>query len=433
MQNQDQLRLDAFVALSGAEFARQRILHGLSVGNPSLEAEAYMIKSRVKAADSLVTKVLERLPKKPSYKAEDVRDVIGLRLLTLFRNELPILVRRFLNFVEWSQKDPFFLFHGNMISDCIEEIIIYPTSVNSDPYVGLCIAEFASFGFFAKDDPRYCGGVPVFIDTKDSRYSSIHVVLFANGANVNVGEKVPVEVQLRTSIEDVWGEIDHRLRYKLRQKEKEIIIDNEKTKENHFIEREVSAYLKTLKISLDASSEIADTIETSIKSLDFEKRSIQTSKSNISIGIRDIKKLNIKSSYSDLLDNIVSKLESAYSGIQSLPNQPSIDVITTLMNSFDDTQNAIQKLLHDSGFLSHLEKPNVLDAKYTLMMERALLFYWMASLVRSLHGNYKGQYSGVKATEHLRTAFSLYHEVAQLKLHSNDPILAFRVATVLDL
>lgn len=432
MDGLDQLRLEAFTALSGADFVRQRLLHGFSMGSPSLESEAYMIKSRVKAADSLVTKVLERREEKPLYRASDVRDIIGLRILSLFRNDLPILVRRFLYFIEWSQRDPFSLFYGTGLDESIEEIKIYPTSDMTDPYVGLCIGEFATFGFFEKSDPRYAGGVPVIIDRKDSRYSSIHIVLWANGANTNVGERVPVEVQLRTSIEDVWGEIDHRLRYKTRQKKKEdfssqtqdVIID---------IESDVSSYLKTLKKSLDTSSEMADIIETRMKSIDFERHPLQSNRNNISIGIGALLQAPIPKKIERDVRSTVEALKGCYSQVQSLESPPSKASIRSIASIFERCQSDLIKYYDvvcadDSVEIGWLDR-----VSYFLLMERALCLYWMASLNRSLQSSSDSQAREAKTVEHIRTALSLYQRVAAIDGYAADPVLSFRIATALDL
>jgi hypothetical protein len=47
----ERLELEAFKVLSGADYVRNRLLHGLAMGTPCLETQAYLIKSRVKTAD----------------------------------------------------------------------------------------------------------------------------------------------------------------------------------------------------------------------------------------------------------------------------------------------------------------------------------------------------------------------------------------------
>lgn len=432
MNSNDKLKLDAFVAISGADFVRQRLLHGLSIGNPSLEAEAYMIKSRVKGVDSLMTKVVERQEVRPGYSAADATDIVGLRILCLFRNELPVLVRRFLNFLEWSQKNPYFLFSGEKIKDCIKEIIIYPTSDIHDTYIDLCITEFSSFQLFQKNDLRYTEGPSVEIDRKDSRYSSIHIVLDANGPNLDLGEQVPVEVQIRTSIEDVWGEIDHRLRYKLRQKEKESSeISGESNGKQ--VEREVAEYLRALKKSLDASSEMAGIIDSKIKSLDFARHPLQSSSNNISIGLKSIASLPVPESHRDVSNEIMELLSACYEGVSSLRAEKGAPHVRSLLDQFDIAQRRIDSLLSDTSFTMRLRGRNRDRVLFHFTMERALAYYWMASLVRSLKSGYQGNLVEAQALEFIRISLSLYQSASATPGYSENPILSFRVGAILDL
>lgn len=435
MDTNDELKLDAFVAISGADFVRQRLTHGLSIGNPSLEAEAYMIKSRVKSVDSLITKVIERKEGKPGYAAADATDIVGLRILCLFRNELPVLVGRFLRFVDWSQKTPYFLFAGENLEDCIKEVIIYPTSDVHDTYIDLCVTELASYNLFQAVDNRYSGGPLVEIDRKDSRYSSIHIVLYANGPNPHLGEKVPVEVQIRTSIEDVWGEIDHRLRYKLRQREKESIEPNsdEDTGISRQVEREVSEYLRALKKSLDASSEMAGIIDSKIKSLDFSRHPLQSSGNNISIGLKKIAELPIPDSHRDISNDIVNQLSACYEGVRSIRAENGSPNVKSLVDQFDVAQRRIDSLLSDVSFTSKLRGKNRSRVLFHFLMERALAYYWMASLVRSLKSGYHGNLVEAQALEYIRIALSLYQGSAGTESGVDNPILAFRVGAILDL
>src|SRR5205085_5476683 len=52
------------------------------------------------------------------------------------------------------------------------------------------------------------------VENKPSNYTSIHIVAWARGKYSSKYRTVPVEIQIRTAFEDVWGEIEHGLKYK---------------------------------------------------------------------------------------------------------------------------------------------------------------------------------------------------------------------------
>ena len=57
----DRVALDALVVLAGAETVQKRLLAGLSMGNPSIESSAYLIKSRIVRLQNLLDKLAMEL------------------------------------------------------------------------------------------------------------------------------------------------------------------------------------------------------------------------------------------------------------------------------------------------------------------------------------------------------------------------------------
>lgn len=209
----------------------------------------YIYRTRIKKDTQLIQKAAEKNAdpaREEPYALKDITDNLGLRIVTLFRSDLLDALSGFLNFVSQNPA----LFDGDTP---IEEAIIY---ISSDQQQAL--AEMFASGITTSGLLR--AGVKTTIPpAKDSRYSSIHLIVRSNFGESRLDNwKLPIEVQIRTSLEDTWAEIDH-LRY-----------DMERGKENvdpiTVQGMEFSNQLKVLKGYLDAALEHADIIGQQMKS-----------------------------------------------------------------------------------------------------------------------------------------------------------------------
>lgn len=61
----------------------------VAITQSKISSSCYAFKSRVKPEGKLYEKLCRKQKTKPSYKLTDITDVIGLRLVTLFRKEMP--------------------------------------------------------------------------------------------------------------------------------------------------------------------------------------------------------------------------------------------------------------------------------------------------------------------------------------------------------
>jgi ppGpp synthetase/RelA/SpoT-type nucleotidyltranferase len=379
MDDRLQIELDALRALSGADEVRKKLLAGVSMGDPSIEDLAYLIKCRVKAHDRLVEKIVDRRAKgKPQYSAKEVTDIVGLRVLTLYRAELPALVRHFLEFVLVAQNSPMFLFVGNNIRDCLNEIIVYRASNDGDVTDDLVIKEFERLGLVCEvvppGRPLNSVSADVKIVRKVSEYSSIHIVLWCVGVNRDARFNVPVEVQLRTAIEDVWGEIDHLLSYKFKQGKEATPIDR-----LHY--ENAVGHLKQLKRQLDNCTISADLIHQQIQNI-FSGASYSV-KPNVAARSVDTERLlnldlsaDIKKEIEVCVKKIRSLFDKMYGG--GWPKEDS-DVVEAV-SEFE----VVAKTLNDC-FVEYSRNPSKnpkidRDVTYYLKMERCLCLYWVSYL-----------------------------------------------------
>lgn len=93
-----------------------------------------------------------------------------------------------------------------------------------------------------------------------TNYTSIHIVVWCRGKYRQEYRNVPVEIQIRTALEDVWGEIDHSLKYTTKKTEDHPLRD-EKRVDNIF------AHLNVMKTLIDGVAQYADQIKIQLDEL----------------------------------------------------------------------------------------------------------------------------------------------------------------------
>lgn len=148
----------------------------------SRKAPIYAIKYRAKSHESTFLKI----KRKPNKTLTTITDYAGVRVLCLFSQHLiPILT---------------------------ELLIILPRN-------GYNLKRVSLFNY--EDSPDFCQNVKECVTKKYpqaaiekekrvSGYKSVHMVIWRKVGDNNVN----IEVQLRTLLQDVWGELEHALSYK---------------------------------------------------------------------------------------------------------------------------------------------------------------------------------------------------------------------------
>ncbi len=185
----------------------------------------YAFKLRVKTETRLLEKVIRKRQETSGYSLHRVTDVVGLRLVALFKLDMVDLFTRVIEATKHLvavQPNPF-------EKDSCSEIIVY-TGDTIDHEITLKIKDIAS--------TRY-PGVAVVEKASHEGYSSIHLVARLDKivecmSTESEKHLVPIEIQIRTVFEDAWGEIDHRYGYVIRTgKEAGSRISNPETIQKH--------------------------------------------------------------------------------------------------------------------------------------------------------------------------------------------------------
>ena len=201
MEDEDLWR-DAAARKHGAADVVSRLQNLMNIGAPSIADIAYTIRLREKEDFRIVEKVKRKRLKDPSYTVGRIRDVVGLRIVTLYRLDALDIIPRLIQFLkEQSGPAP-----GLFVSPELEEIKIYSTNPRGDAQAlpQRITSLFDSLGYGDKAE----------IEDTPSNYTSIHLVTWCRGRYDSGHVPVPLEIQIRTALEDAWGEIDHKLKYK---------------------------------------------------------------------------------------------------------------------------------------------------------------------------------------------------------------------------
>jgi len=195
--------------LMAAETLKPKLLSMLTLGPRSLEHDAYAIKARVKMFDSAVDKIIRKRKEKP-YSITDLTDVVGLRILCLWPDDISRALEKLITTIREVIGTGLSSFRSTDISEVITEVIVYkgPNSPAIYDVIGAQVLEWLEF------DPRLGSCVKTAPSPRERPYSSVHMVLWCRTPLIENWLPIPVEIQVRTSLEDVWSEVEHRLKYK---------------------------------------------------------------------------------------------------------------------------------------------------------------------------------------------------------------------------
>lgn len=201
-----------------------------------IESACYALRIRLKDKDRLIEKVQRKKTQKSEYNVYSVTDIIGVRLIALFKAELPELFEKTLKLIQHHEDirpNPF-------RKDSLEETILYTNEATAAPFNVLLRTRLQDFGVHCAEEYSKEG------------YSSLHLVCRLEvGLNSKTDYYIPVEIQIRSVFEDAWGEIDHKYGYSARSGKEPAYNDAQPY---------ISEHLRVLKKFSDACAQYADTI-----------------------------------------------------------------------------------------------------------------------------------------------------------------------------
>lgn len=141
----------------------------------------YLMKYRLKKVDSIYLKT----KRKNVTDLKTIEDYAGLRILCLFEQDIYIVNKCLLALI------------NSLAHYTLKEIMTYNWPEHKTKNI---FSPLGQLGIESKKTQ----------EMKESGYKSIHYIVNVN----HRAENYPVEIQLRTLLQDVWGELEHNLSYK---------------------------------------------------------------------------------------------------------------------------------------------------------------------------------------------------------------------------
>lgn len=190
----------------GAEVQRRLapFLQEFLVTSPEIEYKCYAVKHRLKSIDRIMAKYQSRIVVDSTYQVSDMPDICAFRVVTMYQDQIAIVVRGLMDLFIGSLPNSTGL---DFVVDAPVRIDINTSKPEADP----------SSIVRAVRSAADLSGVPVQLEVKQrpTGYSSVHLVVKVLNPVVltNNSTSIQIEIQIRSALEDVWGDIDYRLRY----------------------------------------------------------------------------------------------------------------------------------------------------------------------------------------------------------------------------
>ncbi len=252
MPSYNQSDQQIFETLQAAEDVAERLRALMGSLGPDFFSTQFYTRIRVKSYSSIVQKIYRkrwenepsvgdglrnqrtagdklktRLPDGP-YSFYRMTDLVGFRIVTLYDDDIKRALEHLLGFISASSgfKEALFSPYEPLPNfpldpwDYVREAIFFRRPKIEDVediYVTLHDSFKTQFEKQFKSNRallrHYVEKLHLRKPEKGD-YSSVHLVLNARSTIRNKFADIPVEVQIRTASEDIWGEINHRLYYK---------------------------------------------------------------------------------------------------------------------------------------------------------------------------------------------------------------------------
>lgn len=287
---------------------------------------------------SIYNKYVNRKNENINYVITDIKDIIGIRFITLYGNDLLIAFNSALEYLSLCNTDYVRLLDVDHVVRNLESIKVYHRKRNDkDPYVRAFQYIYENYRDFAR----------VTLHHKDDGYSSIHVNFRVAHLVAGVARSFPVEIQIRTALEDVWAEISHELKYK-----STYIIGERETHLNRILSTANDAIV-FLKENIDNASTRVDELKDNYSYIDAH---VGTTR-NIECRFDDKRSilyyyfLSIDRGLFDKLAIYLSIIDNCYFNIWERMNRRSVISVNTDLNRISEACVAIEGIVSDNTSL----------------------------------------------------------------------------------
>ena len=303
------------------------------------------------------------------------------------------------------------------MKDCIGEVIVYQSNSTEEIYES--IFSFLDGFFVSRNFPEGF----VRLERKDTRYSSVHFIVRGQVHLSSEIKIIPIEFQLRTVFEDVWGEVQHFLMYKNATLEQADNAEFRKSQGNRI--------LNILKANLDACSEQANLAFFTLKSenpsasIKQARKGATSNLTSILAGTSSI--LGARSD--DDVERLRSHISKAY---QNLHNTKLSDEPEYVANLFATVLENIN--LFDEKWSSYVAKDSKGHAmyRYGVDMEKAAACYWIGQALndRGIDLEDSRVANLDTASNYFERARQIYFKLTGIDGLASDPVLNYRIGQI---
>jgi len=253
----------------GQELEREIVL---SIDKSLLKEDLYAYYARTKGAESVARKIerkraaIAREKKDVTYSVGSVTDVVGVRLITLFRDDIAGILHGICNILVGTngKREEITRYNPFTVPPEISEARAYFSDTFPGAHGYAVDAQEILSSYFEKSPHN----IRAEIIHKDE-YSSVHIVLRATIGKTDSSRAssliVPVEFQVRSVFEDTWAQIDHKLRYTKTRVSSEGEEAESVISEREDIPPSAERSLKLLKRFLDNSGDLAEIIRDEVE------------------------------------------------------------------------------------------------------------------------------------------------------------------------
>jgi ppGpp synthetase/RelA/SpoT-type nucleotidyltranferase len=211
--SQSSVETDRVSAFLGAAEEIQRRLLPYFDSSPDIRSYQYRLKNRIKSKVRISEKVeTRRTVTKSAYSADDLVDICGFRIVTFYQSQIVTILSNMLYTI-----DKFGIIGTeNVDGGTIGNVPVSRDGVEIDVNTNRPEDDPLSITRTIREMVTGCGlAVKVERKTRPTGYSSVHFMCKVTFAPPFAGsiKEMPIEIQIRSALEDVWAELDTQLRF----------------------------------------------------------------------------------------------------------------------------------------------------------------------------------------------------------------------------
>jgi ppGpp synthetase/RelA/SpoT-type nucleotidyltranferase len=231
MPSHDRTDQEIFETLQAADAVAQRFRALIASSGQDFAYTQFYTRIRVKSYNSIIQKIQRKRRQEGDelFSFHDITDIVGFRIVTLYDDDINNAINDLLKLIDAGGRfgeslfKPYKPLNPERLTtwDFIKEVESYPRlrqrdDVHWKAHHRVRAEITKQVGSDQKTLNHHLSKLKLKLakDDDQQEYSSTHFLL---NATSTVGKKeinVPIEVQIRTAVEDIWGEIDHQIFYK---------------------------------------------------------------------------------------------------------------------------------------------------------------------------------------------------------------------------